>query len=735
MINTATNFNRVFRHLCHIVALRQEGKLEAAIQSIVLMVFAFDTEFSPTSYSEIGQAISVYFGIQLSSQDIRNALDNLTDGERVDIHNGTYMLGLSTAAEYAQRIKDANELGDLVRKEWLEEIRDLDFERIDNWEKSFWDCLTSYMAKAFYRHGVQTVQLLDPTVPSSTNDTASIQSYLADARADHCEHIAEDVVTQAIQRFFVSKSVSKTQYVTQLLDGTFTYFALTTDEVVARYLTERMPSVIIFMDSNFIFGLFDLHDNPLNEVSKELVDCISANEFPFKLYYTAETLDEIERTLFHYGENLKGTSWTQKTSRIALNSRLISGIERRFHTLNAVSPISPDLFLAQFEQISTLLDERGFEVFDEDMVLEQQEQYDILQDYDTYLIERRGFSKGYETRKHDVVLWQTVQAKRRANGHGLDCGAFFMTVDHNFAAFDRKRLRKGNRVATAVFPNQMLQLLKPFMATSNEVDRQFMETFALPEFRIAHKDYSDTMSKVLSMINSLTDLSTESAIKIVTNQMAIEQLGELDENTDEFRTLFESEIARENKRLSEQKSELERRTRSNEEEMRRVAAEARTSAEQLQLVSEQKAQVEQESRVTIDGLKAEAATIASEKESVQQRSLNRERILYAAIFLISSLAVIGYLANAFLSVWISQVSNNGLLILYILLVLGVVSARIGVGHRWEWLRSHPKKRGLHISSAIVLAGLFLLLADPANSQLGVGGMFVGGLVALASMVD
>ena len=29
MINTVTNFNRV-RHLCHIVALRQEGKLEAA---------------------------------------------------------------------------------------------------------------------------------------------------------------------------------------------------------------------------------------------------------------------------------------------------------------------------------------------------------------------------------------------------------------------------------------------------------------------------------------------------------------------------------------------------------------------------------------------------------------------------------------------------------------------------------------------------------------------------------
>ena len=83
--------------------------------------------------------------------------------------------------------------------------------------------------------------------------------------------------------------------------------------------------------------------------------------------------------------------------------------------------------------------------------------------------------------KHDVALWQTVQATRKANGHGLDCGAFFMTVDHNFAAFDRevkKRQSSGNRD----FPESDASTLKPFMA--NEVG-QFMETFALPEFRIA----------------------------------------------------------------------------------------------------------------------------------------------------------------------------------------------------------------------------------------------------------
>lgn len=312
-MNFAADYTRIFRHLCHVVALRQEGKLEAAIESIVLTVFAFDGDFSPEEYADISDAISVYFGIQLSNRDVRRALDNLLETEEVVQHNGRFVLGLGASAEYAQRIRDADELERKVKEEWLDELKDLDFDGVEDWEKSIWDCLTTYMAKAFYRHGVQTVQLLDPAFPSSADETASIQSYLLDARREHCGHIAEETVTQSIQRFLLSKSIQKAKYVTQLLDGTFTYFALTTDEVVARYLTERMPSVKIFLDSNFIFGLFDLHDNPLNEVSKELIDCINSNDFPFRLYYTADTLEEIERTLFHYGENLKGTSWTPKT--------------------------------------------------------------------------------------------------------------------------------------------------------------------------------------------------------------------------------------------------------------------------------------------------------------------------------------------------------------------------------------------------------------------------------------
>ena len=269
-MNSATDFGKIFNRLCHIVALKQDGKLTAAIESIVLTVFAFDTDFAPTTIAEIRDALAAYFGVQPSNREIQEATHSHIASAKMLYQNSTYTLSPHTAAEYQQRVADANELEEQVKREWLSEIADLDFAGSDNWQKSIWDCLNGYMAKAFFQHGAQTIELLDPNIPSSTDDTTSLQSYLNYARSRHCKNISERTLEQAVQRFFTSSSATKTQFAVQLLDGTFTYFALTTDGAVAKYLTERIPPAKIFLDSNFIFGLLDLHDNPQNDVSKDL---------------------------------------------------------------------------------------------------------------------------------------------------------------------------------------------------------------------------------------------------------------------------------------------------------------------------------------------------------------------------------------------------------------------------------------------------------------------------------
>ncbi|MDE2818712.1 MAG: hypothetical protein OXI40_03155 [Chloroflexota bacterium] len=736
MIATRSEFGRIFGHLCHVVALKQDDKLFAALQSIVLTVFAFDSDFAPTTILEIREAISVYFGIEVAERDVRTAVDSLIGDTRMMLQSNAYMLSLQTSVEYQQRIIEANTLESQVKDEWLSEIEDLEISNAINWHESMWNCLTSYLARAFYQHGVQTVQLLDPRIPSNADDTASLQWYMAEARADHCKDIPEDLLAEAIQRFFLSKSTQKTRFVIQLLDGTFTYFALTTDEVVAQYLTETIPPVKIFLDSNFIFGLFDLHDNPLNEVSKELINCIATNDFQFTLYYTLQTLEEIERTLAYYGDRLRGTTWTTKTSRIALNNPFTRGIERRFHSLNSESPISPDYFLSQFEQMTTLLEDKGFIIFDEDISLNEQEQYDTISSYDEYLTDRRGFSKRYETLRHDVLIWQIVQLARSKTGYGLDSGAFFLTVDYYFSSFERRTLTTRNRIPVSIFPNQMLQLLRPFIVTSERVDKQFVETFALPEFRIAHEDYSETASRVLRMINSFPDVSEESAIRIMTNNMAMEQFKDLEESSDDFRELFESEVARENKRLLERKSELERREESREADIQVANARSQEFRQQLKLVTQEKTQLQEESNNTIETLKSEADAKDTEIRILQQKARARNDLLKATVFLLIASLTTGLFVYLFLLDRLIRHSNSIWIVVTVASAICLLTMRTGLTNRWEWFATHPNKRSLEYSTAILFISVFVLLAFPQTSASNIAvALFAAACLRIVNKID
>ena len=255
---------------------------------------------------------------------------------------------------------------------------------------------------------------------------------------------------------------------------------------------------------------------------------------PFTLYYTQETLEEIERTIWFYGERLRDTQWRSETSRIARNNQDISGFERRFHRLNAESPMNLDLFLSQFEQMSTLLDDKGFVLFDGDISLNKEHQYDMLLAYEEYLDKhRKERPKGQDAVKHDVVLLQIVQTARTKIGYGLDAGTFLITVDNHLASFERKTQRQKNGVLATIFPNQMFQLLRPFIATSVDVDKQFVESFSLPEFRIANEGFSETVSNVLKIMNSYPDVSEKLASEILSNKIVMEQFKDIGENTKE----------------------------------------------------------------------------------------------------------------------------------------------------------------------------------------------------------
>jgi hypothetical protein len=302
-----------------------------------------------------------YFGLRFTERDIDASITRaLSRGRLIRGRTGEIIATERSRADIGERIERTNELEARVREEWLESLAKQGKGRDARIDEELWNCLRSYMAKAFQRHGAETTMLLKPPDEASKAVDRTLMSYQKEAFKECCAHTPEDLATNAIRKFFVESTPSRARYVAQLLDGTFSFYAVCVDEATSNYLKSAIKPVAIFLDTNFMFGLLKLHDNPLNQVSEELVEAIQQHQFPFKLYYHERTLEEFQAALKRIRDRLVGYHWTQSLSRAAINTRNLSTIEQRYHEANATRSVDARVLLTKYEHIEQILLEKGF---------------------------------------------------------------------------------------------------------------------------------------------------------------------------------------------------------------------------------------------------------------------------------------------------------------------------------------------------------------------------------------
>ena len=157
-----------------------------------------------------------------------------------------------------------------------------------------WVALQEYLKRAYRQHGVQTVALLDPAV-----DTGDIIGPLASLLEEVAEEFDEAIRPQARAALTklpagVGEDGERAKYIAELADGTYSFFSLSVDPEVAARLRADLRPLTLFLDTNFLFGILDLHVHPQVGVSDQLVRAIPKRSLPFELCYHPRTLREID---------------------------------------------------------------------------------------------------------------------------------------------------------------------------------------------------------------------------------------------------------------------------------------------------------------------------------------------------------------------------------------------------------------------------------------------------------
>jgi hypothetical protein len=739
------NYARLFRNLAHMVALSQEGKTNAVVENLVVTVLTLDSALHAKKPADVVAAIELYFGLKFLDKDLQSAIDRLLTASRVlRTPAGELVPSVEARADVNSRVTDAQALETEVRREWLDSLRDYQSQRNPSKDEQLWACLRSYMAKAFERHGAQTTLLLNPDESLSIELDKSLGSYMKEAIAKSCLSVPAPIAQNAIRDFFIDSTPLRSRYIAQLLDGTFSFYAVCVDEVTSAYLRTAIQPVSIFLDTNFVFGLLKLHENPLNEVSEELVAAIQTNQFPFKLYYHERTLDEFYSALSHIRERLISYKWTTELSRAAVRTRSLGLIEHRYHEANSVRPTDPRVFLTKYEHVEQILLDKGFTIYREPqrspLILEalDKEQTLLYAKYNAFLVNRLGLdrTKSYKTIEHDVVVWQTVKGLRRQGTTALDIGALLLTADANLYAFDWQKLRPKGATGHVILPNQLLQLLRPFLVVTADFDKKFAATFAIPEFRTIATGYSATASKVLGYLTTLADVTEETASRILANEVLLGKLRNVPTDAPQFKRSVDSTLARDNNDLIKQNEELLAKLSTAEksrahvssalqekdallERQRRLLKEQRGITKLRKSEAKRNRQQAELERTAKAQQQAEAADLRSKLKRVETRGREQQQ----------DLAQVRREHARFL-----RRLRRG--IAFGLYVIGICVG-VYLEMHWDWLRHHSKRLGLSISVFVLLTSICWAIADSRRNRrrLALLTIAIGAVFTLAQVAD
>ncbi|MHB8136707.1 MAG: hypothetical protein ACYDH1_21050, partial [Anaerolineaceae bacterium] len=545
------NFSLAFQQMCSVVAIGQTKNQDETLRELILQILVLFPDEKIANVNDIVNLLNSVFGLQFAEHEINYAIERLKT-ENVLLINGDnkYLLDDSLKSAIKKNIEEAIALEESIRNEWNEELKTkhplLDF-------TNSWTSLRNYLSQAFLRHGIQAVALLDPSLELDGVYSQSLSELLNLAVKDIPTEYKQET-KQVISSFVATAGQypDRSKYIAQLADGAFSYFSLATDPQVADRLRQSLSSLILFLDTNFLFGILGLTTNPQVAASNELMRVIKNYNFPFTLKYHPKTKRELIHAIGNYEDKLSQRIWTKSISRAAIASKSVSGVEIKYHQEFVENGIDVKSFFLPFHHIDILLKDKFIEE-DEASSADEKDTAVIakmIAEYEDFLTSRKR-TKPEKLIDHDMTVLAKVRKMRTNSTSTIDAGTLLMTCDYSVFSFDWETSRRQRIKPCTVLPNLFWQILHPFIPADEKFYQSFAQTFAIPEFRTLGSGAAEACSKMINLMAGLKNFSEETAIRLLSNDVLIEQLQKT-ENDDEFQKYVELAIVNDNAQLSEE---------------------------------------------------------------------------------------------------------------------------------------------------------------------------------------
>ena len=554
-----------FVSLVHHIELNEAGWWDKTIHRIITAILWNSLE--GLSAIDINYELQEQFNIHFQLDILYKHIEILiTDSVIFNVGNDRYRLTEDKRRIVAQEITDftvmENKVKDLFGFLVTSHCPSLNVEEL--WTNMNDNLISPLLAEM----GARIYELLSQSVMRIDKST-SFSDFLLQFPIE-----SQHGIRMLIADFMKPSNYYVRSYILGRLNAYFSVQASNLDENVIASITkasERSISFKLFIDTNFLFSILGLHDNPSNEAASSLMSLIKQlkSYLQVELYVASITVEEMRETLIAQIDNIRAICEHNRLCEIVTDTAS-SRIAQSYAKANIASGyrLNPEKYFSPYiDDLTTIIRSYGILVHKDlfDDLRKDPSVIDDLNDQVDY--EERAHHehpKKYAQLLHDIMLWHFIKRRRRPSVESpLDAVYWITTIDFRFMGYDaHKRRCSSLKVPVTVHPTTLIQMLQFWVPRSDELETALLESFRLPflfqEFDSEAEKITLKILNTLARYEKIDDLSVEILTPIVLNQGLRSKIACIDDEVQE-QQLIEETFVEEHRRISDELEESRRK--------------------------------------------------------------------------------------------------------------------------------------------------------------------------------
>ncbi|WP_350285780.1 hypothetical protein [uncultured Croceitalea sp.] len=550
-----SDINKIIRVLDLSKSDARDGTLDGIIKYII-----YNSGAEGIETKDIAKEIAKELTLEVHGQDITDSLNRLNDENIINkTDKGNLKLILDEELKLKQQaldIEQSRKARFALFQEHIERIAtEIDYAIVEDEIAHLWEVFRTFIYECYLTHGKNAISSLTSSeVEYEDSVKLLVKKYQKETKNKKLSKILSKYIK--IYPDVIDTNILK--YLTDLANKTEAFYSLGLSQDEYKKLYDELQfDWIVFVDTNFIYSILNLHNHPENQAAKFLLEL--GTELGIKFKYITKTYNELNHKKADFEKYLEKDLQPSQIKALLQSSKLDSFAQSYYekliedkentphpsdiitHSQNSMKEKSLVIYNSKFERL----------VQSEEYLKDQESKYnsyfELLDEARQEKGLRRKGQKDPLQIQHDVFLREAILSLRKVDATSMNSAKYFgVTLDKILIKFDAHQLRKkaiGVIIPTFFKPSILLKKLlrQAPLKTKENYLRAFVSTISTPAI-----DDNTYVSRVairsLKYFHNLGIDNEKLIIGCLKDELFLKNFEQKEDNVVELNDFVESEI-------------------------------------------------------------------------------------------------------------------------------------------------------------------------------------------------